>query len=66
VFLMMENTKERWEGYLVEGFDPQDLYAQNHPLSQGSDNVANIHKQWELECLTWGNITDKSFIATNS
>ncbi|MEO5681527.1 MAG: alpha-L-fucosidase [Chitinophagaceae bacterium] len=30
--------------------DPQDLYAQNHALSAGSDDEKNIHKQWN-----WGN-----------
>ncbi|MBL7739944.1 MAG: alpha-L-fucosidase [Chitinophagaceae bacterium] len=30
--------------------DPQELYAQNHPLSDGSDDERNIHKQWN-----WGN-----------
>ena len=33
-----------------EGYDPQDLYAQNHPRSVGSNNISNIHKQWN-----WGN-----------
>jgi len=30
-----------------EGYDPQDLYAQNHALSQGSDDINNIHKEWD-------------------
>ena len=38
-------TREDGKGKWWEGLDPQDLYAQNHPLSQGS-----IHNQWE-----WGN-----------
>jgi alpha-L-fucosidase len=29
-----------------EGLDPQDLYAQNHPLSVGSDDHGRIHRQW--------------------
>ena len=51
--------KKDGKGTWWEGFDPQDLYAQNHPLSQGSDNVANIHKQWD-----WNNgatIPDKAY-----
>jgi alpha-L-fucosidase len=46
-------------GLWWEGFDPQDLYAQNHPLSQGSDDVKSMHKQWE-----WGNgasVPDKAY-----
>ncbi len=30
--------------------DPQDLYAQNHALSEGSEDERYIHKQWN-----WGN-----------
>lgn len=37
-------------GQWWEGLDPQDLYAQNHPLSVQSDNPSGIHSQW-----TWGN-----------
>jgi alpha-L-fucosidase len=51
--------KKDGKGTWWEGFDPQDLYAQNHPLSQGSDNVANIHKQWD-----WNNgatVPDKAY-----
>jgi alpha-L-fucosidase len=51
--------KKDGKGTWWEGFDPQDLYAQNHPLSQGSDNVANIHKQWD-----WNNgatLPDKAY-----
>ncbi|WP_183557537.1 alpha-L-fucosidase [Mucilaginibacter sp. SP1R1] len=32
------------------GYDPQELYAQNHPLSENSLNNGSIHKQWN-----WGN-----------
>jgi len=39
--------KKDGKGTLWEGYDPQDLYAQNHPLSTGSDKVSNIHKQWD-------------------
>lgn len=43
-------TKKDGKGTWWEGLDPQELYEQNHPLSEGSDNVHNIHKQWN-----WGN-----------
>jgi alpha-L-fucosidase len=43
-------TKEDGKGTWWEGLDPQDLYAQNHPLSQGSDAMNTIHSQWN-----WGN-----------
>lgn len=38
--------KDKW----WEGYDPQELYEQNHPLSEGSDKGGTIHKQWN-----WGN-----------
>ena len=43
-------TKAQGKGTWWEGYDPQELYAQNHPLSENSDNNAMIHKQWN-----WGN-----------
>ncbi|KEQ29567.1 alpha-L-fucosidase [Pedobacter antarcticus 4BY] len=33
-----------------QGYDPQKLYAQNHPLSQNSKDDGSIHGQWN-----WGN-----------
>ncbi len=38
------------KGTWWEGLDPQELYAQNHPLSQGSEDINRIHSQWN-----WGN-----------
>lgn len=38
--------KKDGKGTWWEGYDPQDLYAQNHVLSQDSDKISNIHKQW--------------------
>jgi alpha-L-fucosidase len=35
------------KGTWWEGLDPQELYAQNHPLSEGSDNPSRIHSQWD-------------------
>jgi len=44
-------TKEDGKGTWWEGLDPQELYAQNHPLSEGSsEDINKIHSQWN-----WGN-----------
>lgn len=43
-------TKEQGKGTWWEGLDPQGLYAQNHPLSEGSQEINRIHSQWN-----WGN-----------
>lgn len=47
---------EKW----WEGYDPQDLYAQNHALSVDSANTEKIHSQWN-----WGNgasIPDSTYV----
>lgn len=38
------------KGTWWEGLDPQELYEQNHPLSENSDDNGMIHRQWN-----WGN-----------
>ncbi len=43
-------TKADGKGKWWEGLDPQELYAQNHPLSENSQDDNMIHKQWH-----WGN-----------
>lgn len=43
-------TKNDGKGKWWDGYDPQDLYAQNHPMSEGSWSNGMIHKQWG-----WGN-----------
>jgi len=43
-------TKADGKGKWWEGLDPQELYAQNHPLSEDSLNDNSIHRQWG-----WGN-----------
>lgn len=43
-------TREDGKGTWWEGYDPQDLYAQNHPRSKDSKNEGAIHSQWD-----WGN-----------
>lgn len=42
-------TKEDGKGKWWEGLDPQQLYAQNHPLSEGSWADGMIHRQWGWE-----------------
>lgn len=44
-------TKADGKGTWWEGLDPQELYAQNHPLSERSkEDINAIHSQWN-----WGN-----------
>ena len=43
-------TKKDGKGKWWEGLDPQELYAQNHALSENSNDNGGIHKQWN-----WGN-----------
>ena len=43
-------TKADGKGKWWEGYDPQDLYAQNHPMSDRSWANNSIHGQW-----AWGN-----------
>lgn len=43
-------SKEDGKGKWWDGYNPQDLYAQDHPLSENSENDGTIHKQWN-----WGN-----------
>lgn len=42
-------TKADGKGKWWEGYDPQDLYAQNHPLSKDSWDNGTIHRQWGWE-----------------
>ncbi|MBO9729803.1 MAG: alpha-L-fucosidase [Chitinophaga sp.] len=39
-------TKADGKGKWWQGLDPQELYAQAHPLSNDSWNNGSIHKQW--------------------
>ncbi|WDF57425.1 alpha-L-fucosidase [Mucilaginibacter sp. KACC 22063] len=43
-------TKADGKGKWWDGYDPQELYAQNHPLSEKSEDNGSIHRQW-----AWGN-----------
>lgn len=42
-------TKEDGKGTWWEGLDPQDLYAQNHALSEKPSGDSSVHSQWD-----WG------------
>jgi alpha-L-fucosidase len=42
-------TKADGKGTWWEGLDPQELYAQNHPLSKGSDDITALWGQWTWE-----------------
>ncbi len=42
-------TKADGRGKWWEGYDPQELYAQNHPMSRGSWADGMIHRQWGWE-----------------
>lgn len=42
-------TKADGKGKWWEGLDPQELYAQNHPISKDSENRNSIHSQWGWE-----------------
>ncbi|MFZ6012465.1 MAG: alpha-L-fucosidase [Bacteroidota bacterium] len=46
--------KEDGNGKWWEGLDPQELYAQNHDLSEGSENIYSLWKQWD-----WSNGASK-------
>jgi len=43
-------TKKDGKGKWWDGLDPQELYAQNHELSENSQDNGMIHRQWD-----WGN-----------
>ena len=42
-------TQEEGKGKWWERYDPQDLYAQKHPLSEKSEETKFIHQQWNWE-----------------
>lgn len=42
-------TKDDGKGKWWDGYDPQELYAQNHTLSLESENTHRIHSQWGWE-----------------
>ncbi len=42
-------SRKEGKGKWWEGYDPQELYVQNHPLSKNSENTLSIHMQWGWE-----------------
>lgn len=42
-------TKSDGKGKWWEGLDPQELYAQHHALSEGSENIYSLWKQWDWQ-----------------
>ena len=44
--------KEDGKGTWWEGYDPQELYAQNHELSKDSLNDHKVHEQWHWDVNT--------------
>ncbi|PXY46721.1 alpha-L-fucosidase [Flavobacterium hydrophilum] len=40
-------TKADGKGTWWDGLDPQELYAQNHPLSAKPSNNSSVHSQWD-------------------
>ena len=42
-------TKADGKGLWWEKYDPQELYAQHHPLSEESEKTSRIHSQWGWE-----------------
>nr|WP_199226853.1 alpha-L-fucosidase [Opitutus sp. ER46] len=42
-------TKADGKGTWWEGYDPQDLYAQNHPPSPGFAELKKIHERWNWD-----------------
>ena len=56
--LTLADGKGKW----WEGYDPQELYAQNHPVSKGSDNLGSIHGQWHWGAGTGFSMPDDQYI----
>jgi alpha-L-fucosidase len=52
-------TKADGKGAWWNGYNPQELYVQNHPLSENAKDSSSIDKQWK-----WGagaNVPDKDY-----
>jgi alpha-L-fucosidase len=54
-------TKADGKGQWWEGFDPQDLYAQNHAPSTNYDKVGSIHGFWAWDAAKGCSIPDKAY-----
>ncbi len=55
-------TKEDGKGKWWEGYDPQDLYAQQHTPSQGWQDRGRIHSQWHWEKNTGVSMPSQHFM----
>ncbi len=42
-------TREDGKGTWWDGLDPQNLYVQNHPLSENSEGRWTVHSQWDWD-----------------
>lgn len=54
-------TKADGKGTWWDGLDPQDLYAQNHPVSKNSEDNGNIHKIWGWNASAGCSIPNKAY-----
>ncbi|WDF66844.1 alpha-L-fucosidase [Sphingobacterium oryzagri] len=48
-------------GQWWQGLDPQELYAQNHPLSKDSEDGHSIHKQWHWDVQSGVNVPTPAY-----
>lgn len=53
--------KEDGAGKWWHGYDPQELYAQDHPLSKGSEEGHTIHRQWHWDVNTGVSVPSKEY-----
>jgi len=54
-------TKADGKGQWWEGYDPQDLYAQNHTPSKDFDNVVSFFGYWDWDASKGGSIPDAAY-----
>jgi alpha-L-fucosidase len=54
-------TKADGQGEWWEGFDPQDLYAQNHAPSKNYDQVGSMHGFWGWDAAKGCSIPDAAY-----
>ncbi|GHE44628.1 alpha-L-fucosidase [Sphingobacterium griseoflavum] len=54
-------NKSDGSGAWWQGLDPQELYAQNHPLSKGSEEGHTIHGQWHWDIDSGVNVPTKAY-----
>lgn len=54
-------TQADGKGKWWERYDPQELYAQNHPLSRDSEQDHSIHQQWHWDVESGVSIPSKAY-----